>query len=134
MTETKTAKTFEEKLNTEYVQRKIQDFIRVKEYTRLALKERAKYEMSREIGVDYQPSDAPEQVRDVCEIAFKNIDIGVSSTLCEGVESLPMEVAYKICKVLDAPGNTPAVPYVEGIILKYNLDPEAKARTGEPSL
>lgn len=130
MTDAPKAKTFEERLDSEIVQRRIQDYIRTKEYTRLALAERKRFERE---GDDYKPQNAPEQVRDLCQISLQNVKTAVSSELCQNVENLPMQSAYKIAKILDLPGDQPLIPMVEALIRKYNLDPSQKPESGTPT-
>lgn len=109
----------EEKLQSNYVQGKIQNYLKAKAYAKAALAERKVYEKDPK---NYDPKKAPELVRDGAAISLENVKSGVSPTLFRSVENIPTDAAYKICQLLDVDGREPMIPYVEALIRKHNLD------------
>jgi hypothetical protein len=101
-----------------HIKTKLQEYVDIKEYSLLALNERKKWEKDSQ---GYDPETAPERVRDLCKISLKNVKSGVSSTLCRSVESLPVEVAGKICRLANTPGTVKMIPYAESLLKKYDI-------------
>lgn len=120
-----TEKSFEEKLNSPLVQRKISDYLDSKQYVKDALKQRKLYHQDPN---SYNPEKAPENVRDLCRISKDTYESGVRSEFAGNVEHIPQDIAYNICKLLDAPKDQPMVPYVESLIRKYDLDPVSPSK------
>lgn len=99
----------------EYISDLIGQYEEAKEFIRLALAERKKWE---EQGKDYNPHKAPTKVRDLCVISYDNVKKAIAPSLCHNVEIVQQGIAYRICKALDAPGNVPMVEWVEEYISK----------------
>lgn len=119
----------EERLKSDYVQSKIQDYINAKAYAKAALAERKIYEKDPE---NYNPRNAPEPVRDGAIISFENVKAAVSPTIFRGVENIPTDAAYKICQLLEVEGDEPMVPFVEALIRKHKLDKSVDSDTPAP--
>jgi len=113
-------KNLEEPLLT-YVKGKLEGYAYTKDYTRLALQERKKWEKN---PAGYDPELAPEKVRSTCRVSLENVNTGVSRELCQGVENLPLQDAMKICRLTNAPGSVKAIPFVESLAKKYDVGPE----------
>lgn len=129
MSNTRTPATFDEKLNSDYVQGKLKEYVHLKEYVRVALAERKVWEKDPK---NYNPRKAPELIRDAASVSFENTKTGVSETLLRGVENLPMDAGYKICSLLDVKGDQPIIPYVEALVRKCGLDNSQENKAPAP--
>lgn len=123
-----TTTTLEQRLESDLIQRKLAEYVDVKSYVKEALKQRKLYNQDPDA---YDPFKAPERVRDLCIIAQESMKKAVTAEFAAKVEGLPMNVAMDICRKLDLK-DTPAVPYVESLVRKYNLDPDAPSQ-GNPA-
>ena len=131
MTQPTSKMTFEEKLASDYVAGKIQNYLEAKEYTKQALIARKNYQ---KVGSkDYNPENEPKLIRDGASISHENVKSGVSGTLFQNVEHIPLDAAYKISKIFDLPEDQPIIPYVEALIRKYDLDKTKNADPTSPS-
>lgn len=129
MSNTRTPATFDEKLNSDYVQGKLKEYVELKEYVRVGLAERKVWEKDPE---NYNPRKAPELIRDAASISFENTKTGVSPTLLRGIENLPMDAGYKICQLLDVKGDQPIIPYVEALVRKCGIDQAVEKSSPAP--
>lgn len=116
--------SLQERIESNYIQGKLAEYVRLKSYVKDALKQRKIYNQDPDA---YDPFKAPENVRDLCIIAQESMKKAVTAEFAANVEHLPQNLAMDICQKLDK-RDTPAVPYVESLVRKYNLDPEAPAQ------
>lgn len=125
-----TDKSFEDKLKTPFIQNQIEQYLDSKAYVREALKQRKVYEKDPE---NYDPNKAPDSVRGLCMISKDTVKSGVKGQFAQGVEGIPMDIAYKICKHLDVKADEPMIPFMEALIRKYDLDPDGQTQKGTPA-
>lgn len=120
----------ESKLKTPFIQSQIEQYLNAKAYVREALKQR---ELYNKVLENYDPQTAPDSVRGLCIISKNTVKSGVKSVFAQGVEGILQDIAYKICKYLDVKEDEPMVPFVEALIRKYNLDPDAQNQKDSPT-
>lgn len=92
-----------------YMQQLADHLVDSAEFVHLCLIERAKFEADREA---YRLEDAPELVRDLCEVSLSNVNNGISPTLCHNVEQVIQSVMYRIVRWADLPRDEPMADVV----------------------
>lgn len=91
----------------------IDDYREFKEYVRLALAERARYQAD---PPRYNPQQAPNELRDAARVSLENVQRGINATLFDNIETAQKMAAYRVCQVFGAPKDAPVIEFADGLL------------------